>query len=52
MWRSSINSTLEVVRLDGGNGPVNRTEEIKKKCAGKYQDGLGVLIPSEESRVL
>jgi len=29
---------------------VNRTEEIKKECAGEYQDALRVLAPSEESR--
>jgi len=31
---------------------VNRTGEIKKECAGECQDALGVLTPSEESRVL
>jgi len=31
---------------------VNRTGEIWKEFAGEYQDVLGVLTPSEKSRVL
>jgi len=48
-----MNSMLEVEfvgEIGRGGLSVNKTGEIQRECAGEYQDALGVLAPSEESR--
>jgi len=51
MWSSSINSTLEI-EFVGEVGRGKWTGEIWKEFAEEYQDALGMLTLSEESRVL